>query len=802
MRVIADLHMHSKYAMATSKYMDLDGIASGARIKGISVMGSADFLHPVWQKELKEKLSEANGVYEYKGVNFILTGEVSLVYKHDGKGRRVHHIIMAPSFEILGQITEFFLRHGRVDYDGRPIFGMSSIAMTEALMQISKDIEIIPAHCLVPGTFIHTNPSVKRIEEIVKGDKVLTHRGNFKKVIQVFARPHRGKVFKIVPWYFSEGITVTPEHPFIAIKTDKKCSWTKGLVCKPTESHKRICHTESYKKYKKEWIQTEELEVGDILVYPKIKETVDVNEYTLDNNTIQITNEFCRLAGYYLAEGYTNSRDAVCFAFNKNESDLIEDVTNIMKKVFHIENKIGKTEGDIIFYSKQTMPLFQKLFYASQPYKAQNKALPHWMLTLPVEKQKEILIGWWRGDEGYTTSRLLANQMKSICLRLNIIPSMRIDTVEKFTRRGKHTIGKRKVKANFDSIVLDRLSFLEDRFNILTDIYFKKCKRKIDIRHGWSDKQNIYIPVRKIEVSEYNGLVYNLEVEDDNSYVTESAAVHNCWTPWFSVFGSMSGFNSLKECFGEYTKHIHAIETGLSSDPLMNWRLSQLDDVVLVSNSDSHSAQPHRLGREANVFDLKEITYKNIIDTIRTRKGFSCTIEVDPNFGKYHFDGHRNCNFSCSPQESKKLENRCPHCKEKLIIGVLNRVEELADRPEGFRPKGAIDFKSVLPLMEVLSSVLGVQVLSKKVNEKFNALINAFGNEFNILLDVSEEDLKKVTGEKIASAIMKNREGKIKIIPGYDGVYGIPIFDEEMNTKTIEKKREKPEQKTGLNRFV
>ena len=173
----------------------------------------------------------------------------------------------------------------------------------------------------------------------------------------------------------------------------------------------------------------------------------------------------------------------------------------------------------------------------------------------------------------------------------------------------------------------------------------------------------------------------------------------HAWTPWFAIFGSKSGFDSVEECFEEYSKHIYAIETGLSSDPAMNWRLSQLDKVALISNSDAHS--PHKIGREANVFDT-EINYQSIFDAIKYKdpKKFLYTIEFFPEEGKYHYDGHRLCNLSLSPAESKKYNNICPRCAKPLVIGVLNRVEELADRPERFRPKNAIPFKSLIPLEE------------------------------------------------------------------------------------------------------
>ncbi|MFH0948933.1 MAG: endonuclease Q family protein [Candidatus Aenigmatarchaeota archaeon] len=391
MQVIADLHIHSKYSRAVSKDMDLDGLARGSITKGISVLGTGDFLHPIWNKELKSKLTECGeSVYEYGGIKFILSGEVSLIYRQDGKARRVHHIMLCPGFDVLEQVKEYFAKKGRMDYDGRPIFGFSSIELVDSLMNISKDIEIIPAHA---------------------------------------------------------------------------------------------------------------------------------------------------------------------------------------------------------------------------------------------------------------------------------------------------------------------------------------------------------------------------------------------WTPWFSLFGSMSGFNSIAECFQDKAKYIHSIETGLSSDPAMNWRLSQLDNITFVSNSDSHSPHPYRLGREANVFEMKEVSYANIISSIRTRKGFMFTVEVDPSYGKYHYDGHRQCEFSCEPKESIRLSNRCPKCKSKLTIGVLHRVEELADREEGFIPPGSVPYKSMLPLSELIANATGTGVFSKKTISLFGMFIEAFGNEFNILLNASRDDLAKID-ENVADIIIKCREGNLKVIPGFDGEYG------------------------------
>jgi len=257
---------------------------------------------------------------------------------------------------------------------------------------------------------------------------------------------------------------------------------------------------------------------------------------------------------------------------------------------------------------------------------------------------------------------------------------------------------------------------------------------------------------------------------DENCLVVPAHA----WTPWFSVFGSKSGFNSLEECFEDYTKYIHAIETGLSSDPAMNWRLSQLDNITLISNSDSHSLP--KIGREANVFNT-ELSYKGIADAIKTRNNFLYTIEFFPEEGKYHYDGHRLCDLSLTPEQSKKYNNICPKCAKPLVIGVLNRVAELADRPEGFVLKNAVPFKNLIPLNEIIAESLGVSTAGKEVGRHYDNLIKNLGDEFKVLLESERKDIEKESLPEIAEGIIRVREGKVFIEPGYDGIYGkIKIF--------------------------
>lgn len=259
----------------------------------------------------------------------------------------------------------------------------------------------------------------------------------------------------------------------------------------------------------------------------------------------------------------------------------------------------------------------------------------------------------------------------------------------------------------------------------------------------------------------------------------------HAWTPWFSLYGANSGFDSMEECFEEQAKNIYAIETGLSSDPAMNWRLSTLDKITLLSNSDSHS--PSRIGREANVFD-SEMNYFEIVKAIREkdRKKILYTIEFFPEEGKYHFDGHRLCNTVLAPQESRKLDKRCPQCGKKLTIGVLHRVDDLADREEGFVPKDAIPFKNMIPLDEIIADAMGQNVGTKGVDQEYEKMIKRIGPELSILFDRSAEELAKGALPQVVEGIMRVREGQVEILPGYDGVYGkIKIFKEEDRSKTV-----------------
>jgi uncharacterized protein (TIGR00375 family) len=269
-----------------------------------------------------------------------------------------------------------------------------------------------------------------------------------------------------------------------------------------------------------------------------------------------------------------------------------------------------------------------------------------------------------------------------------------------------------------------------------------------------------------------------MQISNENMVIPAHA-----WTPWFSLFGAFSGFNRMEDCYQDMTKHIQALETGLSSDPPMNWRLSSLDKYALVSNSDSHSHWPWRIGREANVFELEQITYQDLVDSIRKKdpKRFKFTIETDPAYGKYHWTGHRNCNVSLSPEEARKHNTICPVCGRKLTEGVEQRVEELADRPIDFKLADSPGFVRLMPLHEIIAAVIEAASPSTQAVWKIHTpLVEKFGNEFAVLIDAPKEVIAEIAGAHVAEAIIKVREGNVKVVPGYDGVYGrLVLFPRE-----------------------
>lgn len=912
MQIITDLQIHSKYSRAVSQQMVIPQIWQWAKTKGIGLMATGDWTHPLWMREIKANLEETgkgllklksvkdtpgvagwndSGSHDSPGVeesgpHFLLATEVSSIYSQGGKGRRVHTLIWTPTLDSADKITKELIKRGaNLHSDGRPIIGLSSIEVAELVFSIDPTSLIIPAHCLLPDSFlIGKDNKSKAIKDFKKGDLVLTHKGRYQKVEEVLSRNYKGTVYNIRPWYFRPGLTVTSEHPFLAIKTLKKCPST-GDICRPSKSHLRLCKRKTCLEYKREWVIASQLEIGDVLVYPRQKEVVK-KEYLhisqmlsgFDKDTgmilnggsrggkipdkINISADFGRLIGYYLSEGYTDNRDSISFCFNREEKQYIDNVKLLMGEFFGIHkcreyHRKNTQSTELIFFSKILSKWFAQICYFDpQVKKAHTKQIPDFLLQTRYNIQAEIIRGWFRGDKGYTSSRVLMNQFKMLFVRLGVIPSVLIDAALSHKRRGNHGLGNRDVTARHDSFYFSNLSFFDDKFDLKKEI--TRSQTKSSRRHGWVDSDYIYLPIKEIEKTKYEGKVYNLEVENDHSYTTEFVCVHNCWTPWFSMYGSKSGFDSIDECFGPFAKNIYAIETGLSSDPSMNWRIKELDDRSIVSFSDAHSGP--KLGREATVFEIEELGYRAIREAIigSVRKiedrelkvgvedrrskientnpssivnpqplsstfnhlpsnHISYTIEFYPEEGKYHYTGHRDCGIKQTPEETKQKGTICPVCGRKLTVGVMHRVEELAGRSEEdlkiengkLKMENGTDvqmikstafpdrppFVKLVPLQEIIAEVFGGSPTAQKTQDEYNKLVSNFGSEFKVLLETSIEDITKISGPKIADALHKVRTGDIFIDPGYDGVFG------KVKIQSEEKKQGEENQKEQMSLF-
>jgi len=834
MKIIADLHLHSKYSRAVSPQMELKTMAWWAEKKGIDLLATGDWTHPMWFKEIESNLEEdGEGIFKVRGLkskmHYVLSCEISNIYTKGGKGRRIHTVFLAPSFKTVRKINaELTKRGGNLLSDGRPILGFSMEDMCEIVWGIDEKVIIMPAHCLLPNEMITTNEGIRTIEMIKNKDKVLTHRGRFKKVDKVMSRKYKGKLYHIIPWHFSLGLKTTSEHPFYAIKTEKQCKW-KGGICRPFGKHLEKCTAKHYIDYKPEWIEANKLEKGDLILYPRIKKNLKIKKIRLTdvieglvkkngkvkilgkksveiNNEIKVDENLGRLIGYYLAEGYIYGNNGISFCFNKKEINYVKDVKELMLKVFGVKKsreyyRKGSGGVELSFSSMILTKLFKEWFYTEdKSKKAHRKQIPSWMLWLDLLVQKEILVGWWAGDKGYTTSRELMNQMKVICIRLGILPGIGVDTATNHKKRGHHNrFENREIKANHDLYYFNHLCFFKDKYKLLSRLEKGRFKSKLKRRHGWMDNDYVYLPIRKIVKKQYKGKVYNLEISEDNSYVTEFATVHNCWTPWFSMFGSKSGFDSVEECFGKYADRIYAIETGLSSDPLMNWKIKDLETRAIVSSSDAHSLR--KMGREATVFDFKKDKYgfSDLAEGLRRggkENKIVYTIEFHPEEGKYHYTGHRKCGVIQSPEETRKNGTVCHVCGKGLTVGVMHRVEELAQggisvcasKVRNFKwyyhpdDKGRPPYIMLVPLQEIISEAVGVGVASKKVQGIYEEMIAKLGNEFNILMKVKISEVKKIAGERVAEALKKVRIGDMVVEPGYDGEFGVvKIWGEKGN---------------------
>jgi len=341
--------------------------------------------------------------------------------------------------------------------------------------------------------------------------------------------------------------------------------------------------------------------------------------------------------------------------------------------------------------------------------------------------------------------------------------------------------GVYRLKNNPDVYFLlgGEISSIFSRGGIVKRIHYVVALPRFDLVEKLNKKLSLYSnlasdgrPILGIDVLDFMKMLF--DIYDEAIFIPA-----HIWTPWFSLYGSMSGFDSIYDAFNDYVKYVTAVETGLSSSPQMNWRIPELDNISIVSFSDSHSPQPHRLGREATCFEVKELSYENIYQAMKNpneQNKILMTIEFFPEEGKYHYDGHRLCKIRFSSEESKKNNFLCPVCGRKVTIGVMSRVEELAQRPNNFFDSKRPPFKMTTPFLELLAQIYQTQSTTKKVWGKYLEIINKYGSELDILMGNYDKQKMNDEDSLISQALEKIDNGEIILEPGYDGEYGKVII--------------------------
>ncbi|PIV31926.1 hypothetical protein COS33_00655, partial [Candidatus Wolfebacteria bacterium CG02_land_8_20_14_3_00_37_12] len=763
MRFIADFHIHSKYSRATSKEMILENIDSFADDKGILVMGTGDFTHPQWFNEIKTKLEPAEpGLFklkkEYKRetlkgtfseTRFILTVEISSIYSKEGKVRRIHNLIFIPSMESAENLRNELIKMGcNLNSDGRPIIGLDSEKLAEIVFNINLEAVIIPAHAWTPWfsifgsmsgfdsieecfgkytdkifaietglscydkkTELLTENGWKKFTEVSYKDKVCTLNSKtgkieFQKPTKIHNYSYKGKMYRLKTKRVD--LLVTPNHNLLV----SGCDFRKL----PEFSLKTA--EESFgksKRFKKDgnWI-------GKKSKYFTLP-AVNIKHGSRYYSGLRIKKEkklpikpWLKFFGFWIAEGWTtegkNGDYNVCIA-NKNDELLSE-----MKEI--LENF-----GYTVYWDKKINNIvrvrnYQLFNYLKQFGKSSDKFIPLEIKSLSKELLEIFFEYYIKGDghrygrnkkglSATTISIKLRDDLQDLALRLGMSAYYKLGY-----KKGTPILSLPKAKAmgyrqSADSWII---YFIRKNLHTILPSIIKKYK----YTESWVD---------------FNNKVYCVTIPNHVVYIRRNGIPVWCG----------------------------------NSDPAMNRRLSKLDNIALISNSDSHSLR--KIGREANIFNT-ELSYNGIINVIKSGgPRFVSTIEFFPEEGKYHYDGHRACEICLSPEKTKKLKNICPKCGEKLTIGVMNRVDELADREIG---KDFVPYRNLIPLGEIIAEAFDVGENTKQVKKEYEKLIKTFGNELKILMEISESELKSVADPRVAESIKRVREGKVKIRPGYD----------------------------------
>ena len=760
------MQLHSKYAMATSKDMDLEHMAAGARSKGLNLLGTGDFTHPLWFKELKSRLEPiaGSGLFSYSGMTWMLSGEVSTIYKQEGKTRKVHHLIYAPDFEIAGRVNDALSRFGDLASDGRPVLtGIDSPQLLETLTGISDSVVVIPAHVWTPyfsifgsksgfdsleecykdqakkifavetglscydgDTEVLTESGWKKFPDVTSRDRICTlnpqlDRIEYQRPTRVVKEPYSGKMYRLKTKRID--LLTTPNHRLLVTQFA-----TRGP--RPFKLRAAEDVFGKSKTFKKDGVWTGHSPEYFVLPSVKIRHGSRFyrgrREVPARRLPIKVWVEFF---GWWIAEGHTTAgkNGDYCVLLSNSNTRVVSRFVRLFEMLGYHPLVLEPQPRRFQVRVRD----FQLYSYLRQFGHSEAKFIPLEIKRLSKSLLLRFLKAYLKGDghvygrtrkglSATTVSIGLRDDLQELALKTGLSAYYKAGSKRGTPIKSLHG---GKYKQSHDAWVVYFVR--HNRPSVIPSVVRKR--RQIE---AWED---------------FHGLVYCVSVPNHVIYVRRNGIPIWCG----------------------------------NSDPPMNWRLKQLDGIALMSNSDAHSPHPWRLGREANVFELSGLAYREIFDCVRRKDAsrFLYTIEVDPAYGKYHYSGHKKCGVSVSPAESVKAGNTCPKCGRKLTVGVLQRVEELADRPDGYVPQGAIPFRRLLPLYEVISFATGVNRLyAKGVIEEQDKLIKTFQNELSVLLEVEHQALVRATKKNIADAILALRESRIDVVPGYDGVYGRPKF--------------------------
>ncbi len=754
MKFIADFHIHSKYSRATSKDMDLDHISENAKLKGIDLLGTGDFTHHLWLAELEGKLQpKSYGIYTYNNANFILTSEVSNIYDKAGKNRRIHIVLIAPSFKLVKEINKALEEYGDLFSDGRPILKLDIKRMAKIIRTICKDCFIIPAHIWTPWfgilgsktgfdsieecfeeetdniyaletglscydekTEVLTEDGWKKFPDVKYADKICTlniktNEIEFQAPTKIYTYEHKGKMYRLKTKRVD--LLVTPNHKLLY----SHCDFRKSPQFSLKEA--QLLFNKS-KRFKKDgtWAGKS----PDKFILPAVKMKHGSRHYSGFRNKKEKKvpiKSWLKFFGFWIAEGWTNKDKNgdynVCIC--NNDKVLLSEIRQILEnfgyQVYQRDNVIRVRDYQLFHYLKQFGKCSDK--FVPLKIKSLSKEFLEIFLKYYIKGDSHIYKRSGKGLSATTSSIRLRDDLQEIALKVGMSAYYKLHNKKGTPFQSPGYEYKRTYEQKSDSWVIFFI-----RKNIHTVL--PSAIKKYNYTESWID---------------YDGSVFSVSVPNHVIYIRRNGVPVWCG----------------------------------NSDPPMNWHLSNLDKFTLVSNSDAHS--PSKLGREANVFEGK-MDYFWIQDVLKekNKEKFLYTIEFFPQEGKYHYDGHRNCGICLSPEKTQENKGKCPKCGKPLTIGVMNRVKQLGDRPKDVIPEDSIPFKHLIPLNEIIAEVKQMGLNTLTVKREYKRIIQKGRNEFDILINLPFEELVEITGERIAKSIIEIRKENVEIMPGYDGKYG------------------------------